>query len=65
LLQDLAREIKRVATFFGKTLTEKQVDYLKEHLGLDSFRKNEFVNKESGKKTGFFNSDGHFIRKGI
>ena len=57
-------QIEKVAAFLNKTLSEKQLDELVEHLRFDNFSKNESVNGEAGKETGFLNRDGHFIRKG-
>ena len=63
--QDLKGEIAKVATFLDKTLSEDQLDKLTEHLRFDNFEKNEAVNNEFGKKIGFMNQDGKFIRKGM
>ncbi|XP_046437572.1 sulfotransferase 1B1-like [Daphnia pulex] len=64
LKKDLLGEIKKVATFLDKSLSEEQLKNLKEHLKFDTFSKNESVNMEMAKKLGGFNPDGHFIRKG-
>jgi len=54
-----------VATFLDKTLGEEELAKLTEHLKFDNFKTNESVNNESGKKTGAFNQEGNFIRKGM
>ncbi|KAI9563009.1 hypothetical protein GHT06_010465 [Daphnia sinensis] len=62
--RDLRGEIEKVAAFLGKSLSEEQLVALTEHLKFENFQKNESVNNESGKKTGAFNQEGRFIRKG-
>ena len=63
--QDLLGEIRKVATFLGKSLSEEQLTGLREHLKFDKFSKNESVNMEMVRELGGINPDGHFIRKGI
>ena len=58
-------EIEKVAEFLGKSLSEEQLVKLTEHLRFDNFEKNEAVNNEGAKKSGAFNLDGKFVRKGI
>ena len=58
-------EIEKVAKFLGKSLNEEQLAKLTEHLRFDNFEKNEAVNNEGAKKSGAFNLDGKFVRKGI
>jgi len=53
-----------VADFLDKKLTDDQLTTLTEHLRFDNFKKNESVNNEVGKKMGWMNPDGKFIRKG-
>jgi Sulfotransferase domain len=60
----LKEEIRRLATFLGKSLTDEQLKELTQHLRFDSFSKNEAVNNEIAKEIGFMNPEGHFIRKG-
>ncbi|EFX76431.1 hypothetical protein DAPPUDRAFT_55135 [Daphnia pulex] len=62
--RNLRGEIEKVAAFLGKTLGEEELVKLTEHLKFDNFKTNESVNNESGKKTGAFNQEGNFIRKG-
>jgi malate/lactate dehydrogenase len=53
-----------VAAFLNQTPTDEQLDKITEHLRFDNFEKNESVNNEIGKKLGWMNEDGKFIRKG-
>lgn len=45
--KDLDAVIRKVAAFMGKTLTEEQIDRLKEHLSFESMKKNRSVNYET------------------
>ncbi len=62
--KDLRGEIVKVATFLNQSPTDEQLDKITEHLRFDNFEKNESVNNEAGKKQGWMNPDGKFIRKG-
>ncbi|KAI9563465.1 hypothetical protein GHT06_010928 [Daphnia sinensis] len=62
--RDLRGEIEKVAKFLGKSLTDEQLDKLREHLRFDNFQKNESVNNKAAKKFGAMNEDGRFIRNG-
>lgn len=62
--QDLRREVAKVAKFLNKPLSEEKLARLLEHLKFENISKNESVNLENGKKMGFMNQDGHFIRRG-
>jgi malate/lactate dehydrogenase len=53
-----------VAAFLNQTPSDEQLDKITEHLRFDNFEKNESVNNEIGKKLGWMNEDGKFIRKG-
>jgi estrone sulfotransferase len=53
-----------VAAFLNQSPTDEQLDKITEHLRFDNFEKNESVNNEAGKKQGWMNPDGKFIRKG-
>ncbi|CAH2240194.1 jg1759 [Pararge aegeria aegeria] len=64
ITKDLPRSIQRVANFFGKTISDDQVNKLADHMDFDNFKKNKSVNKESLQDIGIFRSDGAFIRKG-
>lgn len=63
-MQNLRGQIERVAAFLGKKLSGEQLVRLTAHLQFENFAKNESVNFEAGKKMGFMNQEGHFIRKG-
>ena len=65
--KDLPAVIRRVATFLGKTISEKQISELTEHLSFKNMKKNAAVNKEDvletmRKMTG--SEKGTFMRKG-
>jgi len=63
--RDLRSQIHKVAKFLGKSYSDEQVNKLASHLHIDIFKKNPYVNGESGKDTGFMHKDrGNFIRKG-
>lgn len=62
--QNLEGQIKKVAHFLGKSLTDEQLAKLVHHLTFENLSKNSAVNKEDGKKHGVFNADGNFMRKG-
>jgi len=65
LKRDLRGQLEKMAKFLGKDLSQEQLDRLREHLKFENIEKNEAVNNEHGKKTGFMNEDqGKFIRKG-
>ena len=57
--------ITKVATFLGKSLTEKQLDDLASHLHFDNFKKNPHVNMEFLKMIpGMMDPERSFINKG-
>lgn len=56
--------IQRVANFYGKSLSEEQVEELAQHLNINNFKKNPSVNMEDMKEAGIIRNDGAFIRKG-
>ena len=64
-MQDLRGEIRKVATFLGRSLTEDELDNMKKHLSFSNFQENPMVNNEMPKQFGIMKEDGHFIRKGI
>ncbi|XP_045782725.1 uncharacterized protein LOC123879176 [Maniola jurtina] len=64
IIKDLPGAIKRVADFYGKTLSDEQVNKLAQHLDFDNFKKNKSVNMETLQQVGVYTSDGAFIRKG-
>ncbi|EFN70478.1 Sulfotransferase 1A1, partial [Camponotus floridanus] len=43
--QNLSENIKKVATFCGKTYNNEQIAKLTEHLNIENFRKNSMVNE--------------------
>ena len=63
--KNLRGEVEKVASFLGKPLIEENMTKLLEHLKFENISKNESVNFEIGKKIGFMNQDGAFMRKGI
>ena len=63
--QDLPTEIKRIASFLGKTLTEEQIEKLVDHVSMDKFSKNESVNMDREIKAGLANEGYTFVRKGM
>ena len=65
LKRGLNGELKKMASFLGKELSEDQLDRLKEHLQFENIQKNETVNMEEMRKIGFLNDGGQCIRKGI
>ena len=68
-MQDLRGQIKRVASFLDKKLTEKQLHRLTDHLRFAAFETNESVNLESIRREGIvMNNDKaniKFVRKGF
>ncbi len=62
--QDLRGELKKLAAFMGKTVTDQQLERLAAHLGFESFSKNDAVNYEAGRSAGIMNPGGRFCRKG-
>lgn len=56
--------LRRVADFYGKPLSEEQVEKLAQHLHFDNFKNNKSVNMVDMKEAGIYTSDGAFIRKG-
>ena len=63
--RDLKSQIRKVAKFLGKDYTDEQVDKLAEHLHIDNFKNNPWVNADHLKDGGIMHPDrGNFIRKG-
>jgi len=62
--KDMTPSIKKVAKFLGKDISDEMVEKLADHLTFKKMRNNPAVNKEDGKKFGFFSGNGHFMRKG-
>jgi signal-transduction protein with cAMP-binding, CBS, and nucleotidyltransferase domain len=65
LPQDLPTEIKKIAAFLNKTVTEEQIEKLVDHVHIDKFAKNESVNMAREIKAGLSNEGHTFIRKGV
>lgn len=65
LIQNLTGQLKRMASFLGKSYTDQQIDQLSSYLHIDNFRKNPAVNCESGLTGLMMNKGGDsFIRRG-
>ncbi|CAK1581650.1 unnamed protein product [Parnassius mnemosyne] len=64
LSKNLPACVRRVATFLGKQITEKQMEKLCEHLKIDNFKKNKAINYNNLMSTGLLNDKESFIRKG-
>ena len=64
LAQDLPSEIRKIASFLNKTLTEEQIEKLVDHVKIDKFAKNDSVNMSMEIKAGLGNPGHTFIRKG-
>ena len=63
--RDLRSQLRKVAAFLGKSFSDEQIDKLANHLHIDNFKKNPYVNMEHIKETGAVHTDrGGFIRKG-
>ena len=65
LKRDLRGEIKKMATYLGRDLSESQLDRLREHLKFDSIEKNPTVNNEGALKSGNLNDEFKFMRTGM
>ncbi|XP_072747004.1 sulfotransferase 1B1-like [Anoplolepis gracilipes] len=61
LRKNLVENIKKIATFFGKTYNEVQIVKLAEHLNIENFRKNPMVNRHMPTQRG---NPKVFIRQG-
>lgn len=53
-----------MADFYGKTVSEEQLQELAQHLNIDNFKNNKSVNMQDLNEAGVFRADGAFIRKG-
>jgi len=66
MMQDLPKQLNRVAAFLGKQeLSRHQVELLTKHLCFDRFRANPAVNKQELNEQGHYKKGLSFIRKGI
>ena len=62
--KDLAKNVRKVAKFLGKELTDENVEALVDHLSFKKMKNNPSVNKEEAKTANMFKEDGVFMRKG-
>ena len=62
--KDLAMNIKKVAKFLDKDITDDMLGKLVDHLSFTKMKNNAAVNREDGVLNGIFNEEGHFMRKG-
>lgn len=62
--KDLPGQIKKVASFLGKQLTNTQIDALVDHLSFNNFKKNPAVNLHELIDAGYFKKGSEFVRKG-
>lgn len=68
LKKDLPKEIRKVANFLNKSLSDQQVEILNQHLSFESMRNNKSVNyemiQELNKKYNLTQGEGIFMRSG-
>ncbi|XP_065065263.1 sulfotransferase 1E1-like [Rhopilema esculentum] len=64
LKADLAGNIRKVAKFLGKEITEEQVGILIDHLSFNKMKQNKSVNLEGLQDGKDMKKEGSFIRKG-
>ena len=62
--RDLKSQIRKVATFLGKSYSDEQIVKLASHLHIDNFKKNPWVNMEKASEAMTNKDSGSFIRKG-
>ena len=66
LQRDLPGQLRRMAKFLGKDYSDAEYEKLQQHLHIDSFRKNPYVNMSEGfTKELHHEGEGTFIRKGV
>ena len=61
---DLAGNLRRVAKFLGKEITDEQVKILVDHLSFKKMKDNKSVNHEEYKDGKVMKKEGSFLRKG-
>ena len=61
---DLATNVRKVAKFLGKELTDENVEALVDHLSFKKMKDNTAVNRKHDLEKPFFTEDGSFMRKG-
>ena len=64
LKADLAGNIRKVAKFLGKEITEEQVGILVDHLSFKKMKQNKSVNLEPFQNGKIMKKEGSFIRRG-
>eukprot|EP00795_Rhopilema_esculentum_P001668 gene1668-16143_t len=64
LKADLAGNIRKVAKFLGKEITEEQVGILVDHLSFKKMKENNSVNLEAFQDGKIMKKEGSFFRKG-
>jgi len=64
MLNDLPGNIRKIAKFLDKPITDDQLEKLRKHLQIDNFRKAVTVHKDIGIKGAYNDSAESFIRKG-
>lgn len=64
MIQDLPREVRKVATFLNKTLTEEQIQRIADHCSFKSMKDNPATNFSWGKDLGIFHKGETPLRKG-
>ena len=62
--KDLATNVKKVAKFLGKEVTDENIEALVDHLSFKKMKNNPAVNKEDKVGKTLHMSDGNFMRKG-
>ena len=62
--KDLATNVRKLANFLGKELTNENMDALVNHLSFREMKNNKAVNRKGKAAKHFFNEGGDFIRKG-
>ena len=62
--KDLATNVKKLAKFFGKEITDEKIEALVDHLSFKKMKNNPAVNKEDKVGKTLHTSDGNFMRKG-
>ncbi|XP_060579886.1 sulfotransferase 1B1-like isoform X2 [Ruditapes philippinarum] len=67
VVKDMPAAIRRIATFLGRTLTDKDVSDIAEHCSIEKMRNNEEVNYSYWQDIGYVDfqpEESHFINKG-
>ena len=64
IFQDTEGTIRTIAKFLGKTLTDKEVELIKNYCSFERMKKNDMSNHSWFKTLGVSSQEGDFIRKG-